>query len=218
MIKIIKQILKLIFPRECFGCGCLDTLVCPNCFKRIPIRPYQREKIKYQDYLDKVLIATFYSHPLVPKLIEQFKYYAQQELANVLGEIMFNFIKQNRLEKTLANFYLVPLPLHRRRLLERGFNQSQLLADYLSQCLSLPIISENLWRKKYRKQQAKLSAKKRLDNIKGAFAIREKNIFFGKKILLVDDVVTTGASLNEAAKVVRLAGASTVWGITIAKN
>ena len=131
---------------------------------------------------------------------------------------MFNFIKQNRLEKTLANFYLVPLPLHRRRLLERGFNQSQLLADYLSQCLSLPIISENLWRKKYRKQQAKLSAKKRLDNIKGAFAIREKNIFFGKKILLVDDVVTTGASLNEAAKVVRLAGASTVWGITIAKN
>ncbi len=218
MIKIIKQILKIIFPRECYGCGQLDTLICSECLKRIPLRPYQKEKIRHQDYLDRVLISSFYSHPLVPKLIEQFKYYGQSDLALPLGQIMLNFIKRNKLDKTLANFYLVPLPLHRRRLLERGFNQSKLLADFLSKSLSLPVIADNLWRKKYRKQQVKLSAAKRLNNIKGAFAVHNKKELFGKKILLVDDVVTTGASLNEAAKILREAGVSSVWAITIAKN
>ena len=94
---VISQFIRALFPRECLGCGKLDTFICSACLGSIPIREAGREKVRCQDFLDKVLIVSFYSHPLVPLLIEHFKYRGRQQLALALTRLFTAFIKRNKL-------------------------------------------------------------------------------------------------------------------------
>lgn len=214
----ISQFIRLLFPQECLGCGKLDTFICSACLGAIPIREAGREKVRHQDFLDRVLIVSFYSHPLIPPLLEHYKYRGRQQLSAPLAQLFITFIKRNKLAKTLSGFYLLPLPLHRRRYLERGFNQSELLAREISWQFSWPLITDNLWRRFYTRHQTELKAVQRQQNIKGAFAVRNAKYLVGRKILLIDDVITTGASLNEAARALKQAGARQVWALVLAKN
>jgi ComF family protein len=103
-------------------------------------------------------------------------------------------------------------------MLERGFNQSEILAHELATHFNLPLIHDCLHRTRYTKHQTLLNQDKRQKNITGVFSISDNKPIIGKKILLIDDVVTTGASLNEAAKVLRQNGAIKVIGLVLAKN
>ncbi|OGP12761.1 MAG: hypothetical protein A2052_08255 [Deltaproteobacteria bacterium GWA2_54_12] len=111
---------------------------------------------------------------------------------------------------------VVPVPLHAGRLRERGFNQSLLIARELSRIISLPLIYNRLKRTRDTGQQVGLKALERKKNVSGAFTLVEPGSFKGKKVLLVDDVVTTGATLNECSKVLKRAGAVVV-AITVAR-
>lgn len=219
MPKILFFLKSLFFPKECLACGCLGEFICSDCLKKIPIRPSKpSEKIRYQDYLDQVHVASFYANSILARLIDLYKFHYQEQLVESLSQIAINYLKKNRLTSQLADFIIIPLPLHHRRYLERGFNQSQILAHSIGQYLEIPVVDDALFRKKYTKHQTKLNMSKRLKNITGVFAVNNKQKIIGKKILLIDDVVTTGASLNEAAKVLRQNNAIKVIGLVLAKN
>lgn len=113
---------------------------------------------------------------------------------------------------------VVPVPLHRSRLRERGFNQAILLGGIVSQRLALPMVADALMRTRATEAQIKLSATERRTNVKGAFSVKKPVQVAGKKILLLDDVMTTGSTMNECAKELKKAGAAAVFAVTIART
>jgi ComF family protein len=113
---------------------------------------------------------------------------------------------------------IVPVPLHKSRKCWRGFNQAEEIAKKISKEIKIPIVSENLFRVKKTFPQVEMNDhQKRLENITGAFNIKNLKVFQDKKIILVDDVYTSGATMEECAKVLRNAGAKEIWGIVVAK-
>ncbi len=114
--------------------------------------------------------------------------------------------------------FIVPIPLSKKRLKERGFNQSEEIAKELSKFLEIPMASNVLLKIKETLPQVELSKNGREENIKGVFVVRIKDPIKEKNILLVDDVLTTGSTLAEAARCLKDAGAKHVWGITVARE
>lgn len=113
---------------------------------------------------------------------------------------------------------IMPVPLHPRRLREREFNQSLLLADRIAQHLRIPLSFTHLIRTMPSPPQTTLSRKERLRSLRGAFVLRRPDAIIGKRILLVDDVFTTGATMNECAKALRQAGSGDVVVLTLART
>jgi ComF family protein len=113
---------------------------------------------------------------------------------------------------------LMPVPLHVDRLREREFNQSLLLADRLNRRLRLPLSYDNLVRLRSTQPQTDLSRKARLKNLRSAFGLARPEAVRSRRILLVDDVCTTGTTLNECAKALRKAGAKEVYAVTLART
>jgi ComF family protein len=112
---------------------------------------------------------------------------------------------------------LAPVPLHKKRLRQRGFNQALLLAAAIGQRFGIPLSCDNLVRVRYTRPQVELSAGERAANVAGAFALRRPAEAAGKSILLIDDVFTTGATLNECSRVLKEAGAASVTALTLAR-
>jgi len=113
---------------------------------------------------------------------------------------------------------IIPVPLHRSRLQNRGFNQAALLGEMFSSRLSLPMLVDGLARIRETEPQIKLSAEDRNNNVKGAFAVKRGGELSGKRVLLLDDVMTTGSTVNECAKVLKKVGGTSVVVITIART
>ncbi len=112
---------------------------------------------------------------------------------------------------------LFPVPLHRRRLWERGFNQAVLLARPLAKIWGIPLVVNNLRRTRWTEPQVSLTAAERKDNVRGAFTLDNPAAVRGKKVLLLDDVYTTGSTVIECSKVLRRAGVEEVYVITMAR-
>jgi ComF family protein len=113
---------------------------------------------------------------------------------------------------------LVPVPLHSSRLRTREFNQSLLIADRLGKCLTRPVSSTDLIRVAATEPQTSLRRSERLRNLRRAFVVRNAEPFVGRRVLLIDDVFTTGTTLNECAKALRAAGAASVSALTLART
>ncbi len=234
--KIKEFLLNIFFPKSCLGCKQPDTYLCRDCFNKI--LPASNHtcffceeltgggriclKCKKTNYLDRVIAATEYKNPLVKNLIRAFKYHYVRELTEPLSLLMINAI-QNNLKVSADSdklFLVIPVPLAGSRLRYRGFNQANLLAEKISQYFHLPIVKNALKRKISYLPQAKItSTEKRKANIKNCFdPDKEISSVENKIILLIDDVITTGATLNEAAKILKQNKAKEIWGITIAKG
>jgi ComF family protein len=113
---------------------------------------------------------------------------------------------------------IMPVPLHPQRLREREFNQSLLLADRLGRHLNLPVVSANLVRRVPSPPQTSLSRKERLRSLRNAFGVRNPERISGKRVLLIDDVFTTGSTVNECARALRKAGSDDVSVLTLART
>ncbi len=151
------------------------------------------------------------SEPVL-SVIHSFKYSGRVELARPLGRLLS--------EAPLFDEHMdfaVPVPLHKGRLRQRGFNQSLLLAREVSRAKGTRIDYQNLAKVRVTEPQVRLSAKERARNVKGAFMVRNPAIFRGKNILLVDDVLTTGSTIRECAKALTAAGAR-VFALTLARS
>jgi ComF family protein len=171
--------------------------------------------------LDGVFVCADYSDHVVGELIRKLKYSFARELGEVLGQIACRYaqklIAEEKMGKIkLRNFIVSPIPLHQKRYNWRGFNQAEIIARHLASNLGLHF-QETLRRTRHNTPQAKLDGAARRQNIIGCFSSLEENLS-GKKILLIDDVATTGSTLDEAARVLKAAGASKVWGLVIAKG
>ncbi len=142
-----------------------------------------------------------------------FKYRGKLALASALAQLMID-----RLPSIPAVDVLMPVPLHPTRLREREFNQSLLLADRVGASLNRPVSYANLIRSVPSPPQTMLSRRGRLKNLRGAFRLQEPDSIQGKRILLIDDVYTTGTTVNECAKTLRKAGSSDVFVLTLARS
>ncbi|MFH1678118.1 MAG: ComF family protein [Candidatus Omnitrophota bacterium] len=234
---ILKSLLNVTFPSTCLACRTpldntsIDSLLCYNCWKAIkrntpPLCAICGRKIRgaYQKVcpncqrqnfsFDRAFSPCAYEG-VIRELIHKFKYQNKDYLKLLLSRLLIEFIQQYRL--TLDFFDLViPIPLHGVRLKEREFNQAEILARKIADNFSLPLSPSNLWRKHHRQAQIELDTNQRWKNIKGCFTLRDPAEVRGKKILLIDDVLTTGATCSEAASVLKTAGAINIWVLTLA--
>lgn len=194
--------------------------------------------------LDGVWVAALYDEKLVAEAIKSFKYRFIFDLSENLSKLLIisinnllsqarisgaglvagldwrDFKKAREMPLALLNFkenLIMPVPLAKKRLRWRGFNQSELLAERFAVYYNLEINKSSLIRLKHKKPQAKLSEKERLENVKNCFAWQGDNLN-GRNIILIDDVATTGSTLNQCAKVLKAAGAGEVWGLAVAKG
>ena len=150
-----------------------------------------------------------YAHPIVTALVNAFKFDAIREISSILAEYL--------VIPKIENMLIAPIPLHPKRLRERGFNQSLCLAEEIASRLETDY-TEVLTRRKETKQQAKMSREQRYENLRNAFAINDRQAILGKSILLVDDVITTGATIREAAQTLRREGAKEIWASAAAQG
>lgn len=199
--------IKKNLPPFCHSCGRhLDTpdsekKRCPRCLKTML-------------HFDRAFSPCVYTG-VIKELIHMFKYNKKECLGTVLSKLMIEFIKEYGISIDYLDL-IVPIPLAKTRLREREFNQSKILAALISQEFNKKILCDNLIRTRHTKTQTELDLDKRLSNIKGGFLLKQKEDIKGKKILLVDDVLTSGATCSEAAYVLKEAGALTVFVLTIA--
>ncbi|MEA3449788.1 MAG: ComF family protein [Patescibacteria group bacterium] len=207
---------------------------CPACFKKNKNSNYC-EKCAPNYFLDGVWVASDYNNKIVSDLIKKYKYHFIKDLNTVLGRLLIIYFTQlsnsynlnlNSLKEQLKiplpilwpdNTIVMSVPLHKRRYRWRGFNQAELIAADFCDYFKFNLKSNSLIRTKYTSSQAKLNQKKRLKNILGVFLYKGDNLL-KRPIILIDDVVTTGSTLNECAKVLKQNGASEVWGLVLAQG
>lgn len=225
-----KAFLDIIFPKRCVECGRAGDYVCYDCAAKIEIiktstcavcgkiSKYGQFcaacKVKRDIKLSGLIVAASYDEGPTREMIHHLKYSGFTGLASLLSEIIYQNL-QNNLPKRQS--VIVPVPLHKKREGLRGFNQSELIAKELSKKLNIPggcAIS----RIKDTKTQVNLDRKQRKENLIGAFACDDKELVEGKDVLLIDDVATTLATLNECAKILQKAGAKKIWGVVVAKR
>ena len=148
-------------------------------------------------------------------LIHRFKYDRKVHLARPLSLLTQEPLTS--FASSLGVDLLIPVPLHRRRLRERGFNQAVLLGRPLSKTWGIPLVVDNLKRIRWTEPQVTLSASEREANVRGAFALADPAAVHGRKVILLDDVFTTGSTVAECSRVLRQAGAEGVYVITVAR-
>lgn len=224
--KLGQVLLDLLYPRCCVGCGRPGTLYCAPCMAAVPRISLSCCPLCGKPQASSVLCSRCTEHPLaidgirsaarfegtLQDAIHCLKYKYMRGLAEQLGELMVEAWTRYSLPADL----LVPVPLHPRRIRERGYNQSELLALYLGQAIGLPVAYDVLCRSRYTRSQARLNAEERRGNVSGAFICPGKNLC-GVRVVLIDDVCTTGATLQSCSMALRAAGAQSVWAFTLAR-
>lgn len=160
--------------------------------------------------------AGFFYEGAIRELIHSFKYNQQTQLRYPLALLALEVV--SGFATAHAPHLIVPVPLHCSRLRQRGFNQAVLLGKTLSRHLSLPILPDALVRTRRTEPQIELSSAERRLNVKGAFTVSRDDSVAGKRILLLDDVMTTGSTMNECAKELKKAGAETVIAAAVART
>jgi ComF family protein len=224
--KIKRMALDLLYPQWCIGCGregdyicssCRQSLslitppVCPICGRPQPDGILCYSCIDWTGEIDGVR-SPFIFDGIMRQAIHELKYRNLRALAILLAELLFDYIMENPVPAEV----LVPVPLHRKRWRERGYNQSGLLARELGKLSGLIVVDDCLVRRQHTLPQARsASVSERRNNVVGAFTCRDGRLE-GKRVLLIDDVTTSGATLNACAGALKSAGAASVWGLVMA--
>jgi len=229
-IKIKNLILDILFPRFCFNCQKEGNYLCQDCQELLEISGFHRNYSTQN--LNDLYFAVDYKNPLIKKLIKLFKYEPfVKELAPSLSYLIITHFqlmdnKPDFLHEALdqkashgADFILIPVPLDKKRLRWRGFNQAEELSKELAKFLKIPLIqnSRAITKGKETIPQVKLTDEARKENVRGAFLIKDRQLVKNRNILLVDDVYTSGSTMEEAARVLRIAGAKEIIGIVVAR-
>ena len=224
--KIKRAALDLLFPQWCIGCGSEGEYLCIDCRESLPIiippvcsrcgRPLSPELkcygcTEWSGDIDGIR-SPFLFTGLIREAVHQFKYNNLRAITTSLAGMLYDYLVEN----PLPGDVLVPVPLHRKRWHERGYNQSALLAKELGRLSGLPVLDNSLKRRSLVITQAKSqNVTERRENVEGAFYCIDKNVV-GKQIILIDDVSTSGATANSCAAALKTAGAAKVWGLVVA--
>jgi ComF family protein len=236
--QLFRALLDVILPPICHICRSFipnaDTLhICPICHDRLPLvssplcsrcgipfigagDDHRCGACIVQPPLFDSARAHFLYEGSIRDLIHAFKYNRHTHLRFPLALLSLEGVSGVPADHNLN--LIVPVPLHRSRLRQRGFNQAVLLGNILSRRLALPMIPDALVRTRATEPQIELSAAERRINVSGAFSVKRREDVAGKRILLLDDVMTTGSTMDECAKELKKAGAEVVIAITIART
>ncbi len=242
--KIKNFFLDLVFPPVCLGC---NSLIDSNQYQNRNYRPGMCDKCRStivlqssfacafcqagvvngitcpfcrRDHeLRQLLVATSYEQPLVKSAIKNFKYKFMQGLANDLGSVMSTYL-QKQIERgviNLNNVVVVPVPLSAQRLRWRGFNQAELLAKHLAETFNLELVPALERTRNHKSQVEIVNRQDRINNMSDGFVCTSA-LVADRDILLIDDISTTGATLEACAQALKKSGASKITGFVFARN
>ncbi|MBI2023776.1 ComF family protein [Candidatus Giovannonibacteria bacterium] len=207
----VARVLSLIFPERCLGCGKSNIFLCKNCIGQT--RKENSEKISVL-YADKIYSWGIYENETLRTALRRFKYHKTLSLAEIFSDMLIDSIGPGVI--SFQNTLIIPVPASKMRKRQRGYNQAEILAEKFCQKTSLPYAPKILIKIKGTPSQTSLSREERLINVKDSFAIKNPELIKNKKIILVDDILTTGATISECAKVLKNAGAEEVIGLVVA--
>ena len=211
---------------ESFYCICCDlskpTSFMDNTFKQIGICKSCAEKIhttkdktfEGKEFID-IVVSPFLYDDVMRDAVRKFKFSGQRLFGEFLTDLALKYLGEKRYFDDCE--LIIPVPLHKNRLNERGFNQSEIIADSLGKAIKKVVISDALFRIRDTQHQSALKGLSRIENVRGAFAAFPSAVS-GKKIILVDDVYTAGETANECAKTLKAAGAEKVVVFALCKT
>jgi len=225
--KLKKDILDLIFPPRCLNCNRLGQFVCNDCLGKIikiknqgcPICHKKTEggrlcrSCRSKNKLTGVIAYGYFHDPILKKIIHQYKYEGISAAGEEIASLLVEVVKANGIRFDVIAY----APVSRRRFNERGYNQAEILAKHLSKYFGKPFFRE-ISKIKHTPTQVGLKRKDRIHNLEGTIVVKNGEVLKGKRIIIIDDVLTTGATLNECARALRQAGARQVWGVVLAKE
>lgn len=215
--KLWISFLDIVFPSFCLGCKKEGSYLCEDCQAALEISNFHRKE-NFR-HLNGLYYASPYQNALTKKLIQKFKYEPFiKELAKPLSAVIISHFKLIENYPAFSSFAFAAVPLEKSKLKRRGFNQSEELAKILAGFFDAPLLKEALEKKNKTPSQTELSNTERRENVKGCFFVPDKKAVEGKNIALVDDVFTTGATMEECAKTLKEARAEKVIGITAARG
>lgn len=208
---IFTKIFDLIFPPRCVCCERLGYFICPSCKAKIS---YLLTRTTPPQPLDSLYAVAHFNDPVIKEAILAFKYQKLSAMAPELSDMLAQRIKKEKIRFDILAF----VPISRRRKAWRGFNQSEVLARELGRKLNKPIFLE-LKKTKETKTQVGLGKRDREKNLLSAFSCDDwEKRLKGKRILLIDDVATTGATIIECAKTLKKSGAKSVAALVLARE
>lgn len=222
----LTKIIEYFFPKFCVGCQkegvwlCQEcqkdilfvkSQVCPKC-QRLSTQGKYCSRCKDKEiYLKGILTAAYFEEGPTKEIIHNFKYNSVIEFKMILGETLMAIEDLPKVD--IISF----TPLHPKRFAQRGYNQSEILAEEVARNEKWEM-RDVLEKVKHTKKQVGLKGDKRRKNLKGVFRVKNNLDIKGKKIIVVDDITTTGTTLNENARVLKEAGAKEVWGLVVARG
>ncbi len=225
--RIVTGVGTLFFPPQCAGCGKVNTWLCDTCVETIPLlegplcprcgRPWEGEGNcpacrAHLPAVRRLRAATLFAEP-IRSAIHALKYNGGREVAESVRPLM----AKAWAKWAMAGDLLAPVPLHPRREARRGYNQSALLATALGLAVNLPVVPDLLERIRPTRSQTQLGREARRRNVAGAFRVRRPSLVRGRHITLIDDVATTGATLDACAVALLEEGAASVDAFTLAR-
>ena len=220
-------LLDLMFPPRCVNCQTAGSWLCENCWHGhswlngavcercgTPVFADQCGQCQSNplQFIDGIRSASYFEDNPIRSAIHFLKYRNHKAVAATLGQILVDTYQRHDLRADV----IVPVPLHASRQRERGYNQCELLAHQVGILLNLPVDTNTLQRVRQTKSQMQLSAAERHQNVVNAFSCRNKPLA-GQTVLLIDDVCTTGSTLDACAGALKQSGVASVWGATLAK-
>lgn len=218
--KLLASATHLFYPHLCIGCGndllSHDALLCLGCINELPHTGYETYPNNPLERMFvgrlKLVAATsgfyFAKGELIQVLVHDLKYNGNKEAGFYLSEMMGeNLLKSNRFNNI---DHLIPLPLFADKEYKRGFNQAEVICKGLSNTMNVPVMAKNVVRIRFTETQTKKHRTERWDNVNESFKVMDESVLKNKHILLVDDVITTGATLDACAQVI-----NTIEGIRI---
>lgn len=213
---MFEKILNLIFPNVCGFCNKKDeSSLCKNCelsLKKYEINCITKIKNKNFDYL----FCALKYEDIVREKILQYKFFENSYLYKTFAKII---IKNKKIYRFLKLYdIIISVPMYKNKKAVRGYNQSELIAKEIAKQMELTFEKDVLIKQKNTKVQSTLTGKQREENIKNAFAIINSEKIRNKKIILVDDIYTTGSTVNECSKMLKQAGAREICVVAIAKD
>jgi len=233
--RLFKFILDAVFPIQCIGCGVYDTYFCDLCLATIKVRKdFECVGCKRpaaegntcvncrKDFkIGRLFVAADYNDKLIKKALKLIKYNFIKDLSEplmaMIGIYTENLSSQIGFDVFAGNPLLIPVPLHKKRLNWRGFNQANVLAEKIAARYKAELGLNILAKTKHGKPQADIEDKKsRIDNAKDSFVCSMG--LNGRNVILIDDVCTTGATLNECAKALAEKGAGKISALVVARG
>lgn len=220
--KFWMRFLNTLFPPHCIACGKEDADFCSQCREKIPL---------LGNFNHSGIFSLWeYAHPHVRNALLLLKYKNKKMIARDIAESLYDVLFEQLAEKSAFSdpfsqmlaaytYIVIPIPLSKERFKKRGYNQAELLARELTRKNQLSFRLETGVLYKIKDTETQVSVRnraKRLRNIQGSFSVKNPEIIRGKTIILIDDVITTGATIAEAKRVLIKAGARTVYGVTMA--